>query len=65
MNTMKTIYEKVEEKGLRIPLKVCRLADISNEVVIKLYKGKIEIRSAKKVIEEKFITRTPIFTSIW
>ena len=40
---MKTIYEKVEEKGLRIPIELCRLADISNEVVIKLYKGKIEI----------------------
>ncbi|OEU57323.1 MAG: hypothetical protein BA871_16420 [Desulfuromonadales bacterium C00003096] len=45
MNTMKTIYEKVEEKGLRIPLEVCRLADISNEVVIILYRGKIEICS--------------------
>jgi len=43
MYIMKTIYEKVEEKGLRIPIELCRLADISNEVVIKLYKGKIEI----------------------
>ena len=49
---MKTIYEKVEEKGLRIPIELCRLADISNEVVIKLYEGKIEIYSQFILKEE-------------
>ena len=41
---MKTIYEKVEDKGIRIPIEICKLADISDDVVIRIYKGKIEIQ---------------------
>ncbi|MFQ6056151.1 MAG: hypothetical protein ACE5J3_09250 [Methanosarcinales archaeon] len=34
---MQTIYEKVEEMGLRIPREICRLSGLVDEVVIKVY----------------------------
>lgn len=41
---MSIIYEEVTEKGLQIPLAICKLAKLSNRAVINISEGRIEVQ---------------------
>ncbi len=42
---MNVIYERVTERGIEIPLALCRLAQLSDQAVISVREGQIEVKS--------------------
>lgn len=41
---MSVIYERVTERGIEIPLALCRLAQLSDQAVISVREGRIEVQ---------------------
>lgn len=42
---MSIIYEEITDRGLQIPLAICKLAKLSDRAVINVFEGRIEVQS--------------------
>jgi hypothetical protein len=42
---MNIIYEQVTERGIEIPLALCRMAQLTDQAVISVREGRIEVQS--------------------